>query len=447
MRKFLTIAQESFVGEPLGNENISMEEEALMIDESSQAAAEVEQDLTDAEHVIQVSEALEDLAVVAGSKEETTPHEAALIESAGQMAVAGTDVDPEEIVPAMESFKDAETGVISGKLAMEDFREKAKTLWENIQRILEEIWAKIESFFYKIFGTIPARRRTLKALQARVEESNKLTRDKAAFTVSGNRYMTTDNTVIKSADKYDSALSEFVGTAKWVYGGYVDTLKSDGDKIAKALESFNPELPAEATIKLAHDLTGSSANVPGSAGTSGARWPKYDVKKGHSLLGGVSLFSLNAKKSGGDEGALAVLDRARQAQVVLESSTEKANGASTSVEFQTFTQVQAEKAIKQMEELLDLMEEYQRGKAKGEIQATKKKIQTASAKAETASGKAKEKGEASDLAAIPHYRALVDFNVAYARWVQSPTIAFTKLAFGVINTTTSLINSSLSQYK
>lgn len=453
MRRFLHVAlenhQDKFDGPPLGDENISMEEEAIMIDEGSQAAAECDQDLKEAERIVEVSNALEDLAVVAGSKEDLTDDEARLMENAGDMAVAGTDIEPDEIVPSMESFRDPETKKISGKLAMENFREKAERLWQNIKRILKEIWEKITQFFYKIFGTIPRRRKALKSLRDKVEATHSMQRDQAKFTVAGSRFMFTGNSAVKTGGAYSNAVKEFVTTGEWVYGQYVTHLKGLAETVAKGLENFDVDKPAEATNMVAEALVreGKNKKVPGQGGYAGnARWTNFEVAKGHDLLGGVSLFSL-APKVTGDHGELAVLDHARQAVIQLAPSNDKASANNQSIEFQTLTQSESLGLIKELETLLDAMEAYQRGKVKGEIESAKKKIADASEKAEKA-GEAKRGSEdAGERAAVPHYKALVQFNVALARWIQSPTIEFTKLAFGVINQTEVLINRSCAQYK
>jgi len=453
MRRFLHVAlenhQDKLDGPPLGDENISMEEEAIMIDEGSQAAAECDQDLKEAERIVEVSNALEDLAVVAGSKEDLSDDEARLMEHAGDMAVAGTDVEPDEIVPAMEAFRDKETGKISGKLAMENFREKAERLWQNIKRILKEIWEKIAQFFYKIFGTIPRRRKALKSLAEKVEATHSMQRDKAKFTVGASRFMFTGNTAVKTGGALEAAVKEFVATGQWIYGDYVSHVKGLAESVAKGLDSFDVEKPAEATKMVAEALVreGKGRKVPGQGSYAGnSRWTNFEVAKGHDLLGGVSLFSLAPKAAEG-VGDLAVLDRSRQAVIQLAPSSEKASGNNNAIEFQTLTQAESLGLIKELEKLLDSMEQYQRGKVKGEIESAKKKIADASEKAEKA-GEAKRGSEdAGERAAVPHYKALVQFNVALARWIQSPTIEFTKLAFGVINQAEVLISRSVAQYK
>lgn len=443
-RAYLSPALESFNGPELGNANISMEEEAIMLDEAGQAAAEVSQDLNEAERVIQVSDALEALAEAAGSgDEELSPKEAKAMEAAGDMAVAGTDIDPEEIVPAMESFSDGSK--ISGRLAMEDFKEKARTLWENIKRMLKEIWEKITTFFYNIFGTVPRLQKSLKSLRDKVEAAQSKSRENAKFSIGTTRHLFIGGTAAKSGDAYASGMDDLLKSAEYVYGGYVDTLKAIGGDIAHALETFDAEKPSEATAKLASDIVKRGPAVPGASGAGGSRWPKYEVKKGHDLPGGVALFSLRAKETD-KTGDLGTLELARQANLVLDNSSEKAITTAGSTEFTTLSLTDAEKLIAVSEKILEKMEAYQRGKAKKEIQETKDKIASASNKAESAAGKAKG-GSAEEQAAVPHYRALINFNLAYARWVQSPTIPFTKNALGAIRTAMTLVERSLSQYK
>lgn len=450
MRRFLTPAMESapvYTGEPLGDESISMEEEAIMLDESSTCAAEADQDLREAERIVEVANALEDLAIKAGSVDELSDSEAALLESAGDMAVAGTDTAPDEIVPAMESFKDAD-GKILGKVVMENFREKADRVWQNIKKILKEIWEKIAQFFYKIFGTIPRKRKALKSLLEKVEASHSLSREQAKFTVAGARFMYVGANALKTAGAYEGALKEFVATAKWVYDDHVGHIKATSDEIAKHLEQFDVEKPTEATAAVAKALVNNRVKaLPGlGSASAGSRWSNFEVQKGHDLLGGQALFHLTPKKT---EGAsdLAILDYARQAMVQLAPSSDKAAPTGQSIEFQTMTQAEMIDSIKLVEKLLDYMEGYQRGKAKGEIEAAKKKIAAASEKAEKAGESKRGSENDADRVAIPHFRALVNFNVALARWVESPTVQFTKLAFGVINQTEVLVARSLAQYK
>ena len=191
MRRFLaTESYSDFRGE------LSLEEEQVLMDEAATDAAEVDKDLGESERVIEVSDALEDLAVIADGIEEATPAEAALIETAGDMAVAGTDVQPEEVVPAMESY-------IGRRIATEGIRETARAIWESIQRWVKSIWEKIEKFFYKLFGVIPGMRKRIAALEKRVDEAvGKKVEEKKVTISSGVASLCIDYKPVKNEGEF-----------------------------------------------------------------------------------------------------------------------------------------------------------------------------------------------------------------------------------------------------
>lgn len=438
MRRFLNTGLESFHGEALGNENISMEEEAILIEDAGGDAEEADKELSEAERIIEVSDALEDMAVAVSGDEPLTEREAMIVETAGQMAVAGTDIEPEEIVPSMEAF-------VGRTIGAEGFREKAKQIWEAILRFLKQIWEKIESFFYKIFGTIPRMRKSLKALEEKVENANRKTVKEKKFNVSSVKYLTHGATQAKDASALSDGLSKLQATADYVYGGYLKDLKEIGGDIVKALEDFDPEKPGEAADALAPKLSKFNLRIPGASGAGGSRWPRYQVKAGHDLLGGMSLFALTPKDST-KTGTLGHLEIARAAGVQFAPSQEKAKALPATLEFATMSTADASRVIGQAEKLLDAMEEFQRGKGQREVKDQRSKLEAASKKAESAASKLG-KGEASEQAAATYYRALLNFNVSYARWIQQPTIPFTKTALQVVRTAMVLVERSMGQYE
>ena len=55
--------------------------------------------------------------------------------------------------------------------------------------------------------------------------------------------------------------------------------------------------------------------------------------------------------------------------------------------------------------------------------------------------------EAADKAAVPNYRALLNFNAAYARWAQSPAMQTLSMTVSAINATMMVVQKSLANYK
>ena len=160
MRRHVNLSLESarFDSTPV----LSLEEEQIMMSDAADLASEIGQELNECDRIIEVSDALEDLAVIADEIEQASPVEIALIEKAGDMAVAGTDIEAEEVVPSLESFR-------GKRIATEGLRDTAALIWKNIQEFLKAVWEKIEKFFYNIIGTIPTIRRRLEALAKKIE--------------------------------------------------------------------------------------------------------------------------------------------------------------------------------------------------------------------------------------------------------------------------------------
>lgn len=421
--------------------NISLEEEQVMLDEAASDAVSVNDDLNEAERIIEVSEGLEDLAVIADGIEEATPAETALIETAGDMAVAGTDVDPEEVIPAMESYR-------GRRISTEGIRETAQTIWRSIQEFLKNIWKKIEAFFYKHFGTIPALRKRLKELQSRVEaKSGSSIEEKKVTLNSGLTSLSVEYKVVKTGAELKTALGEMEKATNWAFGEVQTNLSKAGDKIADAISDFDPEKAEESAQKMVTAVKEAKAsNPPGSSKVSGNRWPSFEAYQGPALLGNVSLVSKHYSEGrDGNGGVLAKLDRMRRGGVGLEPTNEKSKDAPSSSDFTTMSTSDMEDAIKTCEKILDHLEDFNRGKRATDIKTAKGKIETASKKATGAVEKAANDEDAK--ACVPYYRAVLNFNASYARWAQSPAMGLSQVALTSVRATMAVITKCLGAYK
>lgn len=441
MRKFMNAALES-ERVNLGDANISMEEEQLMLDEASQDLAATDADLGEAERIIEVSDALEDLAVIADGIEEASPAEVALIETAGNMAVAGTEVEPEEIVPAMESYR-------GKRIATEGIKETASQLWKSIQEFLKKIWAKITNFFYKLFGTIPALRRRLADLRKRVEEkSGQQIEDKKVKLSGGLVYLTSDGKTASDEAALKKNLDQLTQAVTYVFGAHTDAVASTGEKLADGIAEFDPSKAEESAKKFGSDVLKASekgGKVPGSTTTLAAgRFPGFKATQGPALLGNVSLVAKHYTDSN-DASILGRLDRMRRSGLELHATSEKTKEVPSEVEITTLSTSGSEALIGDLEKLLDVLEDFQRGKRSKDIKRSQQKIEQASAKATKAMEQAKESEE--NKGSVPYYKALVNFNAAYTRWAQAPAMPLSTLAMSVVRAYMNVISKSMSAYK
>lgn len=76
----------------------------------------------------------------------------------------------QRIVPATESFGQANTRLASTKLVVESISETIKSVWEAIKAMAKRIWDKVVQFFKKIFGSAKSLRDHLENLKKRTQE-------------------------------------------------------------------------------------------------------------------------------------------------------------------------------------------------------------------------------------------------------------------------------------
>lgn len=441
MRKFVTAALESSDSYYSNGQDISMEEEMVMLDEAAVDQADATQDLAEAERIIEVSDALEDLAVIADGIEEASPTETALIEAAGTMAVAGTDVAPEEIVPAMESY-------VGRRIATEGIRETARQIWDSIQKFLKNIWEKITNFFYKTFGTIPGLRKRIDAQLKRIDDASGKKAEESKITLAtGITSITTDNVVAKNEANLAAGMKLLTEAGKYAFGAHQEAIAKQGETIAKAISDFDPAKAEESAVALRDGMRKDNVKLPGAGAVNATRFPGFKTKFGAALPGNVSLVYKGYDDNTGAS-TLASLDRMRKSGVELISTNEKTKDAPNDVVIATLSLSGATGLLESAKELLETLEDFNRGKRSKEIKKTQKSIEDASAKATKEMEKAKSDTEdAVAKGSVPYYRALLNFNAAYARWAQQPAMPLLSHSLSTIRTIMVIVDKSLAQYK
>lgn len=449
----LALSQEGFrTGGQREERELSMEEMGVIIDDAAEDAATIDNDLDQADKIIEIAQNLENMTEAAASKGELTDGEAAMMECAGDMAVAGTDVAPESIVPAMEAYR-VDGKIQFGTLAMEDFRSTVRSAWEAVKRLIKRIWKYITDFFYKLVGTIPTLRRRLKGLRDRAREVSGKTREEARFSIVNSQSLHVGKAPAKGFETFYEGLKESVRVAEEVYNECVPELKKVGTALADAFSDFDVDNPQGAVAKFvekAKDFNKSSKvaqhNLSGDK-----RWKEYNVKASGNLLGGKTYVEFTPKEAvteHGDNALLNTLSSVRRAGAGLEQSHDGTVDTSGSVEFATLSSGEANKLIDEAMRLLDLVEEYERGKLKRELAETQTKIEKAADKAEGSVSKIRGGNDnTKEREAVPYYRAMIDLAAGFARSVSSPAVPLARLAIKNVQTTITIIDKSFAQYK
>jgi hypothetical protein len=434
---------------------LSLEEETSAVAEATAEGAQIDTDLVEADRLADMSDALEDLAVTADTIEGEsgdgvpTDNEANLIDTVANAAVAGTDVAADEIVPAMESH--------GGKrrYSAESIRERARSIWEAIKRVLKQVWDKITSFLYKIFGTLPTMRRRLEELKKRVQDNSSKTIDEKKITIStGVAALSANYKTPSNAAELRKNFLALLNIDKAVFTDETGVTLAVGEAVLDGINDFEPEAAEASAAKFVEKVTAEmkkASKLPGLTGVSGNRFgDTVDAKITDPLLGNVSIVMKRptfVEHKAGAGSTLGKLEQMRGFACEVVQTSDKPKDVPNNFEMSTASNSEMLHLVDDAIEMVDVLEKFQKGKRADDMKKLKDKLNTASDKATTAMNKLNGKEDKTETAAIPYYRGLLNFNQAYARWVKDPALPMVGHSLASIRAVTNVVQKSLSNYK
>lgn len=439
MRKFIT---PSFEGAYLGLGVLSIEEEEMLIAETPAEEVEIQAEIAEADHALEVSDALEDLAMVADSIDEASTTDIQLLETAVSVA-AGPDVEVEEIVPAMESY-------VGRKISTEGLMETARAIWENIKKWVVKIWKKVKDFFYKIFGQIPSMRRKVEAMKKRVEDYSGYKKEENTVTIStGVKFMSINGTAVKNISAFNDGLK--------VWGAAAESLastNSEVERFANAAADLVGDFDIDNVQKTnlgklyaeTKEITGNKAFDAGKPTTVESHYDSkdFDVKYTPSLLGNVVYQAVVAKPADGS--LLGGLEKLRRTRLSPVSTVGKNKDADTEVEFTTAGLGELTKALELCEKILDGVEKVKRGSGVEKAEKARDKLKQACDKADARYQKAA-KDDKTNKESLAVFKSLLSLNMTATNLFVAPSTSVSSNAISVVRATLSLVGKNLTAYK
>lgn len=448
MRKFM-VAYEAWEGAEYDNDmEISQEKAEVMETEAKTLETEMSNDVQDAERALDTADSMEDLAIIADSVDEATPTETALMQVAGDMAVAGTDVDPEDVVPATECFK-------GRRVAAEGFRETARNIWAAIKKFVKDIWAKLEKWFYNIFGAIPLLRKSIEKTRKRMEE----TLNDGKFIQSDGKKFELNNgldslrvgqDVKTKATDVNTAANKF----KEVIEGLLDggMVAKYGEKVADAIEDYEGDTLSNAGTSARKISTTLNKNKPIFAfvntTTSHEFGSEYTVQASTGVLGGREFVCRYkaVQPAGQNATALENLNEARSVRFSFQQLSTKVK-TKDSIQFETMKTSEIEESMEIAKSILDTLENFHRRKGKKDLEKSRDRIEKACNQVESQSGKVDDNVTTTNQREILAYtRAVYKFAPAYASLASTVLTQSYNIGLQIVRTLLMLSSRSLSQY-
>lgn len=475
-----TLSIESMSIEQLlvGRTVLSVEEEVIVLGEADQLQNQVDQDVAETARVEDVTDVMLNVADTVEDAKEVTPAQAELINTVSEMAVAGSDGDPDDVIPEVSAIpaepvadpsatdpaanppatpsdnpaanpetvadpeKQGEEPALTVEAFVEDLRKRASEIWERIRKFCIEIWKGIVEFFKRIFMVAPRLLHRIAQLRAIVAEKKKTVKDihpkeqQIALLVGSNAVSYPDYTVHDTKELV-KGLGELKGLATYAFGTYVKDCVAMGTQVAAELKKYDPKKAGETLHTVAIGLQKHNfTNLPGNPATG--------------YLGCFEVVAQRLDKNKTkDLSDAQIVGALRNSSVTLQTRTGRAAPLNTRNGFATMTFSEMDSVLSAVEGLVKQVVAYENSSEAKAIDKVRAELIEAGNTASGVVGKMvgnDEAGKVERMYAMDVMKSLMNFNTSLTRWVSSLTMPVSKKVYQSARAALVLVEKSATQY-
>lgn len=308
--------------------HLSMEEESLQDIEAHENNVAVQDTCAQIDRLVDVSDAVEDTVTIVDKTPEIGTTEASLLDSVANMVVAGTDANPEDIIPlvAMEDAMVPYNGDKSfghkvgeeGKADAKDetassLKDKLAKIWEAILGFLEKCWEQIKqgaTYFYasaeKLKRAVTAAMEKAKASSGGEQKATTVTVTDmfGATYVDGHSFLTQSwiDRMFKKGPTPEEHLKRFEKAVHILAAQVPAQQKKIGEEIKHLLEGFDPKdavaSVSEGVFRLNKQMEVYARTVVGMG--EGTNAPQGAEIVGKGLMGNFALSAKNVPEDTND---------------------------------------------------------------------------------------------------------------------------------------------------
>jgi hypothetical protein len=415
---------------------VSLEEELIIVGDANEEAQACDDRLSEVERLVDLKQALEDLAVIADNIEQPTAMELDLIDNCAQMAVAGTGISPENLLKGPPL-------AVGQEIATEGWVDSAQRLWATIKAFMKKIWDHIENFLkvHVVLPSIYARLQlALRQLKNRTGEL-RYGQTPQMELHTGLTYLCNGLRIQRSAAEFASEFDKFSKAVDMVYVANPERVSKLGKNIADTIDNWTGDNTDATLSKLAAVI--KEANQPLSLPFQlpfSAQEGDFKVRSSHELLGCV--YFKFATFDGASADPLLELDRLRNTGLAVEAGDDPRDD---DIIFKHNGPQVYEKLLKDASDMIQTVARFNKsGGAMKKLRQSAKEIEVSSEEALKALSK---EAESASPALIAEIKMMLNFNPSFARWVQQPAVAFYTKVIGVVRALLMLVQNYVGLYE
>lgn len=431
-----------------GRAVLSIEEEVVALQEADDLAATVTADVAEVVRVEDVTDTMLNIADTVGEiKDENgnagtvTPEQAMLIDCASEMAVAGSDGDPDDVITSAEVLLDEKSEVTTESF-IEDIKKRSLEIWNRIRQFCVQIWNSIKEFFKRIFMAAPRLLHRVKQLRDAVAAKKKDAKDAKpksnviSILVGANAISYPDYQV-RDTKELQKGLGEIKTIAQYAFGSYLKDCKYMGEKVAGELKKFDPKKAAEHLSAVAKGLpVNNFTNVPGGPATG--YMGCFDVKP-------VRIDKSRLK----DLSDAQIVGALRNTCVKLVTRQGRAPLLNTKNGFQTMNFAEMDSTLNDVEGLVKMVIAYETSADSKTVEKVRVDLEAGGNHAAQAVGAMQgsdEAGKAERAYALDVMKGLANFNTSLTRWVSDLPMPVAKKIYQSARSSLMVVENSLRQY-
>lgn len=438
-----TVAMEALMNPGILHHRIaSMEELEVIASDGVQEGYAAVNELEAADREYEIATGLSDLSVITDQIVDPSPINTALVQAAAQLAVAGTSVEPDALIPSMESG-DTTFG--------EGLRARAKAIVEQILATLRTIYERFMKWVRGVYADAQRLDNALAKLETDIEE---MEADKPPVgsaeilvrsAVSMLNYGEVSVKTMHSAKELQSVLESSAKVGEFIFGQHTKYVLAKASSLAKIIEDFKSDNTDESIAKAVKEMRSlSTSKLPGET-KLGDYLPNYDSYGSDVMMGGKMVVrSVYAPRAGDDVPAVSELERVARAQMTVIAGESAKRFKEGEYKFQTMNPKEMLGVVKAARAICSLLIVY----ANGEVGA--RKLDAARKELETASKRIPEfesSGADNDVSPQVAWDSLVRLNLDFANWTFKPHQALNEHLLASVRFATMLVRSSLNEYR
>lgn len=247
LRDTLLASEYSLIRSENTIENVN--EELMELQCAQEALCDLTIEYREAERLHELAIQVDVLGQVCGCVKEGSKVELALIESATEIALIGTGIKSDDVIPNLEGYEGQTVG-LENRL-----KEFAMRIWRAITRMARKIWGYVMRFYYSIFRSIPKLRKSAEDLKEKCDKvtdktqsNDKIEMKSATETLSVDWESITSMTDIKERIEF---YSQFSGA---FLGEYTNAIVKKGEQLKTRLDDQTIK-NADSIVTIASHMT------------------------------------------------------------------------------------------------------------------------------------------------------------------------------------------------